>query len=99
MTVLWPVSPSTGDIYVFQGRVWKYNGTGWRALSGPTIEIRERRHQYVAPYSYCGTAAYGSSESAVVWEITRIEVLGNGNTNTPKAVGVAWTNRLTVTYS
>lgn len=71
----------------------------WRALSGPTIEIRERRHEYVAPYSYCGTAPYGSAQSSAVWEITRIEILGDGSTVVTKATDVAWDDRLTAIYS
>jgi hypothetical protein len=79
--------------------VWEYTGVAWRALSGPTIEIRERRHEYVAPYSYCGTAAFGSLENDDVWEITRIEVLGDGSTDVTKAFNVRWDERLIIGYS
>ena len=99
MTVLWPPSPAPGDTYVYEGRVWRFNGTGWRAIGGPTIEVRERRHEYVTPYSYCGTAPWLSAESEAVWEITRIEVLDDGSTVVTRASGVAWDDRLTETYT
>jgi hypothetical protein len=92
-------TPTPGQKYTYEGRVWEYTGTAWRALSGPTIEIRERRHEYVAPYSYCGTAPYGSLESAGVWEVTRIEILGDGDTIVTRATNVAWDDRLTAIYS
>jgi hypothetical protein len=92
-------APTPGQKYTYEGRVWEYTGVAWRALSGPTIEIRERRHQYVSPYSYCGTAPFGSLESATVWEISRIQVLGSGSTVVTRAANVAWTNRLTATYA
>lgn len=58
----------------------------------------EKRHEWVSPYSYCGTAPSGSLESANVWEIKRIEVLADGTTGIKSATGVAWDDRLTSTY-
>jgi hypothetical protein len=59
----------------------------------------EKRHNYVSSISYCGKAAGGSLEAASVWTITRIEVHSNGSTTITIATDVAWTDRLTTTYS
>lgn len=96
----WPSNPTLGQLFSHQGRAWAYNGRGWEALSGPSIDIRIKRHEWVAPYSYCGTAPNSSyTESDEVWIISRIEVLGDGTTIVTKATGVAWDDRLTTTYS
>jgi hypothetical protein len=60
---------------------------------------KERRSDWVAPYSYCGTAPTGSAESSNVWTIKRIEVLNDGNVIVLSAINVAWTNRYTVPYT
>jgi hypothetical protein len=99
-TINWPSSPTVGQFFSFQGKAWTYNGRGWQALSGPAIDIRIRRHDYVAPYSYCGTAPNSSfTEADPVWEITRIQILDSGNTIVTKATNVAWVNRSTSTYT
>jgi len=59
----------------------------------------ERRNDWVAPYSYCGTAPNGSAESASVWTIYRIQVAGDGTVTTLSATNVKWTDRLTVIYT
>jgi len=59
----------------------------------------EKRHEFVAPYSYCGTAPNGTAETASLWTIKRIEVSLSGTTTILTATNVAWTDRLTVTYS
>lgn len=59
----------------------------------------ERRNDWQSPYSYCGSAPTGSSESANVWDIYRIEVFTDGTTNVKSALNVAWTNRYTVIYT
>lgn len=58
-----------------------------------------RRHEYAAPYDYCGKAAAGSSESASVWTIVRLTLSGAVLTATGTATGVAWSNRSSVTYT
>jgi hypothetical protein len=98
-TFNFPSSPAFGQRYAFQTRMWEWDGRAWKALTGPSIDIRERRHEYVSPYSYCGTASFASLESAAVWEITRIQILGDGSTVVTKAIDVSWNNRLTATYS
>ena len=59
----------------------------------------ERRNDWVAPYSYCGSAPNGSAESASVWTIYRIQVASNGTVTTLSATNVKWTDRLTATYT
>jgi hypothetical protein len=59
----------------------------------------ERRNDWVAPYSYCGSAPNGSAESASVWTIYRIQVASNGTVTTLSATNVKWTDRLTVIYT
>ena len=58
----------------------------------------EKEHDWVSPYSYCGTAPSGSLTSASTWEIKRVEVLPNGSTDIKSASLVKWDDRLTVTY-
>ena len=59
----------------------------------------ERRNDWVAPYSYCGSAPNGSAESASVWKIYRIQVASDGTVTTLSATNVKWTDRLTVIYT
>jgi len=61
--------------------------------------VGERRNDWVAPYSYCGTAAEGTLESDPEWQIDRIEVTNTGDIIVKSANNVAWDNRYTVTYS
>jgi hypothetical protein len=80
------------------GEALKYDGTNWTdgtVASAPRL----RRHDFTAPYSYCGTAPAGSAESAAVWAITRISVFSDGHTTTATAAGVSWTGRASATYS
>jgi hypothetical protein len=66
---------------------------------GPVALARLRRHDFAAPYSYCGTAPAGSAESAAVWTITRINVASNGATTVATATNATWTGRASATYS
>lgn len=59
----------------------------------------EKEHDWVSPYSYCGTAPSGSLTSASTWEIKRIEILSDGSTDIKSASLVKWDDRLTVIYS
>lgn len=59
------------------------------------VRATDRRHDFVSPYDYNGKAAVGSSEASAVWTIKRISTAGVTTT----ATGVAWTNRLTATYT
>lgn len=56
------------------------------------------RHDFVAPYSYCGTAPVGSSEAAAVWTIFRITCNNDGSVVIMTASSVNWTNRYTHIY-
>jgi len=67
--------------------------------AGPVTFPRLRRHDFAAPYSYCGTATAGSAESAAVWTITRINVASNGTTTIATATNATWTGRASATYS
>jgi hypothetical protein len=58
-----------------------------------------RRHDFVSSYSYCGKAPSGSAEASPVWTITRIQVSAAGTATIATASNVAWTDRLTTTYS
>jgi hypothetical protein len=66
---------------------------------GADAPASERRHDYVAPYSYCGKAEIYSLESTDVWTITRIELATDGTTTVTHAYDVAWDDRLTATYA
>ena len=59
----------------------------------------ERRSDYVDPYLYCGFAVSGSSESANVWDITRITNYPSGGTLSQYAYNVAWTDRYIIVYT
>jgi hypothetical protein len=50
-------------------------------------------------YTYLGVAPTGSSESAEVWTVTRVQVLADGSAVTAAAAGIAWDDHLTATYS
>lgn len=60
-----------------------------------------RRHDYAGGYSYCGTAAFGSADSAAAWYITRIPVNANGTVGTVQrsANNSIWNNRTSLTYT
>ena len=48
---------------------------------------------------YLGQAISGSSESADVWNISRLSISSSGATLTQTTSSAAWTNRYTYTYS
>jgi hypothetical protein len=50
-------------------------------------------------YLYLGEAISGSSESADVWDISRLSISSSGTTLTQTTSSAAWTNRYTYTYS
>lgn len=60
---------------------------------------KEIRNDWVSPYSYCGVANLGSSDSSNVWTIFRIEVLADGNVIVLSATNVSWNERYTVIYT
>lgn len=82
-------SPDVGDTL-------KYNGSFWVSAPSGTL----RRHDFVAPYSYCGRAPSGSAESDSVWTIVRIELDDAGSVVAElTAEDAAWDDRLTEVYS
>lgn len=72
----------------YKGRILKIN----------VIVKNEKRQDFQSPYSYCGYASEGSSESSPVWTITRMEVFLNGTIDSKTATNVAWSNRYSATY-
>ena len=36
MPIDWPTSPATNDTYSFGGLTWRFDGTGWRLINGPS---------------------------------------------------------------
>jgi hypothetical protein len=56
------------------------------------------RHDFVSPYSYCGTAVAGTAESSAAWQIKRINVSLDGTTVINTATNAAWTGRYSATY-
>lgn len=66
---------------------------------GADAPASERRHDYVAPYSYCGKADIDSLEAEAVWTITRIELAKDGTTTVAHAIDVAWDDRLIASYA
>jgi hypothetical protein len=50
-------------------------------------------------YLYLGEAVSGSSESADVWDISRLSISSSGATLTQTTSSAAWTNRYSYTYS
>jgi len=64
-----------------------------------TLVNKEKRSDWVSPYSYCGTAPLGSAEAASVWLIYRITCYDDGTVLVQSASAVDWTNRYTHTYT
>jgi hypothetical protein len=67
-----------------------------------TIEVPsgggdEYRHEWDDPYSYCGVAPNGTSESSSTWTITRIEVFVDGTTEVKTTTG-NWDNKENLIY-
>lgn len=57
----------------------------------------EKRHDFVYPYDYCGTAPNGTLDSAPVWTIYRIQT----DVITPIVLSAtgAWTDRYILIYT
>jgi hypothetical protein len=83
------------------GSLVYYNlATGQLTYGGPPPALeKELRQDFVSPYSYCGKADAGASESSNVWLVTRIQILDDGTTTVTTANNVNWTNRYTHIYS
>lgn len=70
------------------------------ASSGHTgfQEDLDKKHDWVSPYSYCGTAPVGSLTSDAVWTITRITINNDGSTTSSTLIGVKWDDRYILPY-
>jgi hypothetical protein len=66
--------------------------------STPSV-TQTRLHDFITPYSYCGLAPLGSTESESVWDITRIEVFMDGTIITKTATSVSWNDRYIAVYN
>jgi hypothetical protein len=66
--------------------------------AGPPTLTLEKRHAWLDPFSYCGTAANGTGETATTWAIDRIEVNSNGIVISNKSAVGAWSNKENLTY-
>ena len=89
-----------GSLSTTQGITGSLFGTASFAISSswaPTL-TQEKEHDFISPYSYCGTAPQGTLISESFWDITRIEVASDGSVTTALATDVAWTDRETATY-
>ena len=80
-----------------QGDPGATGATGATGPAGPS-GATSRRHASAAPYSYCGTAAAGTADSASGWTIARVAVAADGTTTVTHATG-AWTDRASLTYA
>jgi hypothetical protein len=60
---------------------------------------RTRQFDYSGSYSYQGSAPSGSSVSASVWDIYRIEIFISGTVDTKFASNAIWADRYTTIYS
>ena len=77
-------------------KVW--DGAAWiQAAAGGSL-ARECRSDYVAPNSYIGIAPSGTAEATAAWQVTRLNISGTTITTTT-ASPIAWTNRLSATYT
>lgn len=75
------------------------SSTDWTAFNSK-MDAFTLESDWVAPYNYLGEAPVGSSTSASVWTIKRIQVSSSGATTTlSSAPNVKWTDRYTVVYS
>jgi hypothetical protein len=96
-TVIQQISADTTIVRTLA--VTEIGNPGPQGPAGDAVEIAlARRHDWQAPYSYCGKATGTPLDSDPVWTITRIELAADGTTTTTQAVNVAWDDRLTATY-
>jgi hypothetical protein len=84
-----------GNMYLADDGTYKVVSGG----GGGIPVVGEYRHDWVAPYSYCGTAPTGALDTDPVWQIDRLEITNTGDVILSSAFNTAWTNRLTATYS
>jgi hypothetical protein len=56
-TINFPASPSLNDEFLFQGRTWVYNGSGWRAKTG-TLGVVSTGAAGLQPATGFGTIVY-----------------------------------------
>ena len=93
----------TGSLNVTAGITGSFSGNG-SGLTGVGAPESIRRSDYTSSldininYLYCGQAILGSSESANVWDISRLSISSSGATLTQTTSSAAWTDRYTYTY-
>lgn len=57
------------------------------------------RHDWAAPYSYCGKAPYGAADADSTWNVVRLLVSPEGQVTVTSAASISWASRYTATYS
>jgi hypothetical protein len=88
----------TGGTFSGSTAIFTNNTGGTFSVTGFTSgggSVKEKRHYWEEPYSYCGTAPSGSLESDPVWTVSEIEVFPDGTTSTTVFTGVTWTSIIT----
>ena len=78
--------------------------TGSQGVTGPqgASSALSYRHEFTSTgngVDYVASAPAGSAEADSVWTITRLTITSAGSATISHATPVAWTNRLTATYT
>jgi hypothetical protein len=90
--VLIVATPSNGDSLVYNLSTNKWE-------PGITAVNYDRLFDYTGTYSYSGTAPQGTSITASLWDITRIQYFGSGTGSISTSTqSVPWVDRYIVTY-
>lgn len=110
-----PSSPVSGDTwisseslkaYVYYDSFWVEDGAAALGVTQAYVDAKfatrySRRSDVTSTYAYCGTAAFGSADSAAAWYITRIPINANGTVGTVQRSpnNSIWNNRASLTYT
>jgi hypothetical protein len=90
--VLIVATPSNGDSLVYNLSINKWE-------PGITAVNYDRLYDFSGTYSYSGTAPQGTSITASLWDITRIQYFGSGTGSISTSTqSVPWVDRYIVTY-
>lgn len=68
--------------------------------SGTSVAVKKiRRHEYIFPNIYCGTATEGTLDLANSWKLTKIVLDNVGTVISTETATDSWDNRVTATYT